>query len=342
MSDNTLPTAAPQEHAFAPYVRILGKGKSGSRSLSLDEARHAFSLILRSEVEPLQLGAFLMLLRVKEETAEELAGFILACRDEMVCPPTDLAADLDWSSYAGKKHQHPWYVLAILLLAQSGLRVFVHGSAGTTPGRLYTEQVFRSLNLPIADGWAQVSQQLKTSSMSYLPLQQFCPALDSILHLRPLLGLRSPVNTLARLLNPLNSPFSLQSVFHPGYAQLHHQASLILKQPSALVFKGESGEAEIRPHADTQLNYLAGSKQLELSAKRTINQRVTAVAAPDVTPLVQLWRGENAENYGLQAVIATTAAVLTLHAPHLNESDATQQAMTLWQNRDTTRLDRCH
>jgi anthranilate phosphoribosyltransferase len=71
MSDNTLPTAAPQEHAFAPYVRILGKGKSGSRSLSLDEARHAFSLILRSEVEPLQLGAFLMLLRVKEETAEE-------------------------------------------------------------------------------------------------------------------------------------------------------------------------------------------------------------------------------------------------------------------------------
>jgi anthranilate phosphoribosyltransferase len=339
MNDNTLPTPAPQEHAFAPYVRILGKGKSGSRSLSLDEARHAFSLILRSEVEPLQLGAFLMLLRVKEETAEELAGFILACRDQMVCPPIGLSADLDWSSYAGKKHQHPWYVLAILLLAQSGLRVFVHGSAGTTPGRLYTQQVFRSLNLPIADSWTQVSQHLETSSMCYLPLEQFCPALDSILHLRPLLGLRSPVNTLARLLNPLNSLFSVQSVFHPGYAQLHHQASFILKQPNALVFKGESGEAEIRPHADTQLNYLTGSKQFERSAKRTINQRVTAVVAPDVTALVQLWRGENTENYGLQAVIATTAAVLTLHAPHLNESDATQQATALWQNRDTTRLD---
>lgn len=90
MNESTLPARAPLEHSFAPYVRILGKGKSGSRSLSQDEARHAFSLILRAEVEPLQLGAFLMLLRVKEETAEELAGFILACRDEMSCPPAGL------------------------------------------------------------------------------------------------------------------------------------------------------------------------------------------------------------------------------------------------------------
>jgi len=64
------------EHPFAPYVRILGKGKTGSRSLDFDEARSAFTMILRGTVEPVQLGAFLMLLRVKEETPEELAGFV--------------------------------------------------------------------------------------------------------------------------------------------------------------------------------------------------------------------------------------------------------------------------
>jgi len=68
----------PAEHAFAPYVRALGKGKLGSRSLRQDEAFDAISMILQQQVEPEQLGAFLMLLRVKKETLAELAGFVAA------------------------------------------------------------------------------------------------------------------------------------------------------------------------------------------------------------------------------------------------------------------------
>ena len=87
----------------------------------------------------MQQGAFLMLLRVKEETSEELAGFVSACRGAMQAPPPGLTADLDWSSYAGKRHQHPWFILSILLLAQAGYRIFIHGCDGHTQGRLYTE-----------------------------------------------------------------------------------------------------------------------------------------------------------------------------------------------------------
>src|SRR5690606_9557981 len=81
------------EHPFAPYVRILGKGKRGSRSLTETEAFEAMSMILDGQVLDLQLGAFLMLLRVKEESPEEIAGFVRACR-ERLAPPTDLVADL--------------------------------------------------------------------------------------------------------------------------------------------------------------------------------------------------------------------------------------------------------
>ena len=105
MKRTVLPTNS--EHPFAAYIRILGKGKTGTRSLEQGEARQAFGMILRGETESLQLGAFLMLLRVKEETPEELAGFVEACRENMLAPPMGLLADLDWSSYAGKKHQHP-------------------------------------------------------------------------------------------------------------------------------------------------------------------------------------------------------------------------------------------
>ena len=65
----------PPEHPFAQFVRILGKGKRGARNLTREEAREAMGMLLDGKVEDTQLGAFLMLLRHKEESAEELAGF---------------------------------------------------------------------------------------------------------------------------------------------------------------------------------------------------------------------------------------------------------------------------
>ncbi|HCA27760.1 MAG TPA: glycosyl transferase, partial [Betaproteobacteria bacterium] len=53
------------EHPFAPIIRTLGKGKSGSRALTQEEAHAAMQMILADQVEPMQLGAFLMLMRVK-------------------------------------------------------------------------------------------------------------------------------------------------------------------------------------------------------------------------------------------------------------------------------------
>ena len=113
------------EHPFAPYVRILGKGRHGSRSLTEAEAEQALAMILEGNVDRLQLGAFLMLMRVKEETPAEVAGFVRAAR-RFLSVPTDLRADLDWSSYAGKRRHLPWFLLSALLLAENGVRVFMH------------------------------------------------------------------------------------------------------------------------------------------------------------------------------------------------------------------------
>ena len=327
-----------EEHPFAPFVRILGKGKSGSRSLSREEARQAFAMVLAGDVEDVQLGAFLMLLRVKEESPEELTGFVEACREQMSPPPAGLSADLDWSSYAGKKHQHPWYVLTMLLLADAGVRVFVHGSAGHTPGRLYTEHSFRELGLPLARDWGDVAGQLDTQGLSYLPLQCFCPPLQELIQLRPLLGLRSPVNTLTRMLNPLRAGASLQSIFHPAYARLHQETDRMLGQPRALVFKGESGEVEVKPHALTRLQLLAGEAAVELQAPRRFPDKPDSVERPSVAPLRALWRDEIQDAYGLEATLATAASALLALGRADDWGGARDEAERLWRERDIQRL----
>jgi anthranilate phosphoribosyltransferase len=341
MINTTQSVNSATEHAFAQYVRILGKGKSGTRDLTQTEAEHALSMILSGNVEPVQLGAFLMLLRVKEESGAELAGFVQACRSSMPSPTETLTVDLDWSSYAGKKHQHPWFILSILLLTQAGYRVFIHGTAGHTPGRLYTEDALLALGLPVADHWDDVAAQLDTTGMSYFPLRHLCPELDALIQLRPLLGLRSPVHTLVRMFNPLLAPASIQSIFHPAYGVLHQQADKILAQPNALVFKGESGEVEIKPHADTRLMQLCNGTMSETLLKRTINERVASVAAPSVQPLQALWCEDSHDAYGKEAILATTAVALRLLDPRNSTQHAQALARELWNSRDTSRLVTC-
>jgi anthranilate phosphoribosyltransferase len=326
-------SAPSQEHPFAPYIRILGKGKTGTRSLDETEAQAAFAMILRDEVEPLQLGAFLMLLRVKEETPAELAGFARACRETMAQPPAGLHVDLDWSSYAGKRHQHPWYLLSAWLLADAGYRVLMHGSAGHTPGRLYSEHALQALGIAPATGWSDAREQLDATGFSYLPLAAFCPALDALMQLKPLLGLRSPVNTLARILNPLDAAASIQSVFHPAYAALHQQAGALLGHDNSAAFKGESGEVEVKPQADTQVYWRSAGSDSTETLTRNIGDRPARVEAPAVEPVRALWRGEDEDAYGREAVLGTAAVALRLLQPELDAATARARADALWADR---------
>src|SRR3954470_7935854 len=104
------------EHPFAQYVRTLGKGPNLSRNLNEDEALEAARMVMREEVEPIQLGAYLALLRVRGESPEELAGLVRAARETLAIPTAAPKVDLDWPSYAGKRHRLPWFLLSALLL----------------------------------------------------------------------------------------------------------------------------------------------------------------------------------------------------------------------------------
>ena len=127
MSD---PSADPITR-FSVYVATLGRGPGRSRALRRDEARDALSLVLDDAVHPAQLGAFLMLLRFRGEDPDEIAGLVEALRDHLprIGAVLPVPVQLDWPSYgAGRTRGAPWFLLSALALAQSGVRVLMHGS----------------------------------------------------------------------------------------------------------------------------------------------------------------------------------------------------------------------
>lgn len=319
------------EHPFAQFVRIVGKGKNGARSLTYDEAYQAFKMILNGEVLDVQLGAFLMLLRVKEESVDELAGFVQATRDSLNFKA--LEVDLDWSSYAGKRKHYPWFLLAALTLAHHGYKIVMHGAAGHTLNRVYTEQVLEYLDFPICQNQDEVEQQLQQRNFAYLPLEVISPILSELIALRNVMGLRSPIHTLARLINPFNAKATLQAIFHPAYRSSHQQAAFKLGYQNSAVIKGEGGEFERNPDAKTLICGIKNGELYEHELPKLTDNRSPVEEELDLAVFKSVWQGQQQHEYGETAVIETMGVALYTMGVCESYPDAMLKAKELWLNR---------
>ena len=322
------------EHPFAQYVRIIGKGKNGARSLSYQEAYDAFSMILRGEVLDVQLGAFLMLLRVKEESVDELTGFVQATRDQLPFAP--LEVDLDWSSYAGKRKHYPWFLLAALTLAQNGYKIVMHGAAGHTLNRVYTENVLEYLGYPICQTEQDIHQQLSTRHFAYLPLDVLSPVLAELINLRNVMGLRSPIHTLARLINPFNAKATLQAIFHPAYRSSHQKTAFQLGYQNSVVIKGEGGEFERNPDAKTLICGIRDGEMYEHELPKLTQNRSDVEEQLDLAVFKAVWQGQQPHAYGEVAVVETMGIALYSMQVESTYEAAMQHAERLWKNRNVS------
>lgn len=333
------------EHPFAQYVRILGKGRKASRSLNFDESVKAMSMILDGEVEDIQLGAFLMLLRVKEESPEELAGFAQAVSHYIENKNQDLSevldkgfADIDWPSYAGKNKQAHWYILSILLLAQNGITTLCHGAAGHTANRVYTENIFSDFGFTISENLKDANTDIQKHGFTYLPLSQFCPRLNDIINLRNQFGLRSPVHSFSKLINPANCKNLMISTFHPSYKPVHQQACLQLNYKNAAIFKGESGEAEFRPHALVSVDTICEGASAKEQWPALMSEKLENEPELNTKQLSKIWRQSSHTDlksiYAKNAVVGTCAIALKLCQKAQTQEEALAMAEQFWQQRN--------
>ncbi len=304
--------------AFAAYVAILGRGPGRSRALTRDEARTAFGMVLRDEADPRQVGAFLMLLRFRGEDADEITGMVEAAR-AMLAPVEP--ADLDWPSYgAGRTRGAPWFLLSALALARAGVAVLMHGSNDHSSG-ISVEDGIRALDdLPVR--------------FKYLPLAALSPSMDALLRMRALFGLRSPVNTVARLLNPANAAAGVDGVFHPPYLDVHLGVAERLHRQRFFVLKGGGGEAERVPMKQASgwlWDTTDGRAEIDLAAVAGLKPLIPGTDTPML--LASVWRGDVAPPTVIATVIATIAiAVLALGWARTPEA-AWSDAERIWRER---------
>jgi anthranilate phosphoribosyltransferase len=329
--------AAPPRDRLASYLGAIGRGPGRSRPLSLDEARDAFRIVLSGDADPMQVGALLLLMRYRGESAPELAGFVEAARAHVGAPPLGSGvADLDWPSYAaGRSRGAPWFLLSALLVAGAGFKVVVHGHNSAFLQGTGTERAARELGIPICADLSVAESALRSGGIVYLPLESVAPDLFELVGLRSLLGLRSPVNSMVRLLNPLGSLASTVGVFHPAYRDLHRDTAKLLGWRNLAVVKGGGGEFELNPLKTTSVHRIvAGESRDHATAGLIADARGERPTRGTLDELVAVWNGHRRDAAAEAIVIATAAVALAT----VSESDPAQhvrEAQDLWTERRT-------
>ena len=330
-----------EQNALAPFIRTLGRGPNLSRALTRAEAAAAMGHILQGQAAPVQIGALLMLMRYRGETAEELAGFVDAARRALAPTGVPPAVDLDWPSYADKHQQLPWFVLAALLLAANGVRIVMHGIAGQGESSVTTRAALAAFGATPCTGSNDLAAHLSAANFAYVGLETLCPPLARLFDLRPLLGLRTPANSLARALNPFAATAQIQGVFHPPYRALHLHTALLLAQPNAAIFKGGGGEAQRNPDKPCRVATISAGTAGEAdwpALPDGAGFRPREEPA-EVARLTGLWRGAFEAPAAIAAVTGTVAVALKLLGCAADRESAQAQAEALWHERDKRRFD---
>ena len=224
------------------YIKEIGRGKDGARPLTRAQAADLLGQVLDGAVTDLEIGAFCLAMRIKGETAQEMAGFLDATHQRLTMVPASSKPVIVIPSYNGARKLPVLTPLLALLLAREGLPVLIHGTA-TESTRVHTPEVLLALDIATQTAIESVAP----GQVAFAPTALLSPGLQRLLDVRRVVGLRNPAHSLVKLMNPVQGPSVLVTSYtHPEYA-VSMAETLALMGSNALLLRGTEGEAVADP-----------------------------------------------------------------------------------------------
>lgn len=279
------PATAP--NAVAHALRKLADGAS----LSATEAADAFGAIMRGQATPFQIGALLMGLRAKGESAEEIAGAARALREAMVPLAADQPEMLVDTCGTGGGTVGTLNVstAAAFIVAGAGVPVAKHGNRSYT-SRCGSADVLEALGVDITLPADRAAVVLRETGFVFLFAPTYHPAMRHVASARKDLGVPTIMNLLGPLANPAGVRRQVIGVSDRARAPLVAEALRRLGAVHALVVHATIGMDEISPNGPTLVWEVLDGQVSEW----TLDPATVGLAADDLSDLAGGAPAENA------------------------------------------------
>ena len=243
------PATQPEPAALMRSIlQRIATGPELSKDISREEARAGMRLVLEGRVDPVQAGIFLIALRMKRETDDEIRGVLQAVRDvtHRVTAPVDEVVDIA-DPYDGFNRTLPASPFLPAVLAACGVAAVSHGVQSVGPKFGVTHrQVLRAAGVPVDLSVEQAAARLgdPTCGWTYVDQRVFCPKLHQLAALRTLIVKRPSITTVEVLAGPLRGRSKTHLVtgyVHKPYPRIYALLAREAGFDSALLVRGVEG-----------------------------------------------------------------------------------------------------
>ncbi len=280
----------------ALVTRALDQVARG-RDLSAEEAGDVLRRIMSGEVSQPQIAGFLIALRTKGETVDEVVGFARTMRSlataVVVARPAEL---LDTAGTGGGRASFNVSTTAALIAAGAGCVVAKHGNRSAT-SLSGSADLLEALGARIDLGAEAVGRCIEEAGFGFMFAPAHHRATRYVVPVRKALGVRTIFNLLGPLTNPAGAGCQLIGVSDPAFTEVIAGALRALGATRALVVSSEDGLDELSAAAPTRVIEVDGGeiRRYTVSPSELGLDPVEGSAVPAGTP------AENA---------ATTRAIL--------------------------------
>jgi anthranilate phosphoribosyltransferase len=217
------------------------------RSLSRERAREVMATVMEGEATPAQIGGFLVALRAKGETADEIAGFAEAMRSHVV-PVRPERSDLVDTAGTGGDGARTLNIstAAALVAAAAGAGVAKHGNRAVSSAS-GSADVLEALGFDLELPPERIARSIDELGFGFMFAPSHHPAMRHAASVRRELATRTVFNVLGPLTNPAGARAQVVGVYSAGLVRTIADVLALLGARRAFVVHGAGGIDELSP-----------------------------------------------------------------------------------------------
>jgi anthranilate phosphoribosyltransferase len=237
-----------------PFIASAATGKP----LSFEDARAAFDVMMSGEATPSQIGGFLMALRVRGETVDEISGAVATMRAKMLTveAPEDAIDIVGTGGDASGSYNVS--TAAAFIVAGAGVPVAKHGNRALS-SKSGAADTLAALGVDIEIGPERISACIREAGVGFMFAPMHHSAMRHVGPSRVELGTRTIFNLLGPLSNPAGVRRQLVGVFAPEWVEPIAHVLKALGTEAAWVVHGD-GLDEVTTAGTTRVASLEGGK----------------------------------------------------------------------------------
>jgi anthranilate phosphoribosyltransferase len=226
--------------------------------LTAQEAEQAMTIIMTGQSTPAQIGAYLVALRMKGETVEEITGSVRAMRAvSLKVQVSDRSTPVYDVVGTGGDGAHTFNIstAAAFVVAGTGRRVAKHGNRAAS-SQCGSADVLAALGLNLDLTPEQVGQAIDEIGIGFMFAPKFHPAMKHAVGPRKEIGQRTIFNVLGPLTNPAGAEIQLTGVYSPALTEPLAHVLNELGSHAALVIHGAGGTDELSLLGPNRVSHL--------------------------------------------------------------------------------------